>query len=106
MGASVGEGGMGVVSGGAFGIDASAHRGALAAGGLTVAVLAGGLNYGYPRSQSELFPAVAGQGALVSQGPPDQGATRPGFLIRNPIIAALSRGTLVGEAAFRRGALE
>jgi DNA processing protein len=105
MAAMISESGMTVISGGAFGIDASAHRGALAAGGLTVAVLAGGLNYGYPRSHSELFRAVAGQGALVSECPPDQGPTRPGFLIRNRIIAALSRGTVVVEAALRSGAL-
>ncbi len=105
MAAALAENGVGVISGGAFGIDASAHRGALAADGQTVAVLAGGLNYAYPGGHAELFRAAAAQGALVSECPPDQRPTRPGFLIRNRIIAALSRGTVVVEAALRSGAL-
>jgi DNA processing protein len=105
MAAALSEHGVGIVSGGAFGIDAGSHRGALAADGPTVAVLAGGLEFGYPRSHSELFLAIAAQGVLVSECPPDQGPTRPGFLIRNRIIAALSRGTVVVEAALRSGAL-
>jgi DNA processing protein len=91
--------------GGAFGIDASAHRGALAAGGMTVAVLAGGVEFGYPRGHGELFAAIAARGTLVSECPPGSGPTRPGFLIRNRIIAALTRGTVVVEAALRSGAL-
>lgn len=94
-----------MVLGGAFGIDASAHRGALAADGLTVAVLAGGLSYGYPRGNTGLFAAIAAQGVLVSECPPEQAPTRPGFLIRNRIIAALGAGTVVVEAALRSGAL-
>src|SRR5579875_1042624 len=94
-----------VVSGGAYGIDASAHRGALAPGGSTVAVLASGLGFGYPKGHYELFEAIAGSGALVSESPPDRAPTRPGFLIRNRVIAALSRGTVVVEAALRSGAL-
>jgi DNA processing protein len=105
LAAVLAEKGVGVVSGGAFGIDASSHRGALAADGSTVAVLAGGLEFGYPRGHSELFVAIAAQGLLVSECPPDRGPTRPGFLIRNRIIAALSRGTVVVEAALRSGAL-
>jgi len=105
MAATLAERGTATVSGGAFGIDASSHRGALAANGATVAVLAGGLQFGYPRSHSELFLAIAAQGVLVSECPPDRGPTRPGFLIRNRIIAALSRGTVVVEAALRSGAL-
>jgi DNA processing protein len=105
MAAHLAERGITVVSGGAFGIDASAHRGALAASGITVAVLAGGLEFGYPRGHGELFAAVAADGVLVSECPPDRGPTRPGFLIRNRIIAALSRGTVVVEAALRSGAL-
>ena len=105
MAAALSEHGVGVVSGGAFGIDASSHRGALAADGATVAVLAGGLDFGYPRSHSELFLAIGAQGVLVSECPPDRGPTRPGFLIRNRIIAALTRGTVVVEAALRSGAL-
>jgi DNA processing protein len=105
MAASLAERGITVVSGGAYGVDASAHRGALAADGLTVAVLAGGLSYGYPRGHADLFAAVAAQGVVVSECPPDQAPTRPGFLIRNRMIAALTRGTVVVEAALRSGAL-
>ena len=105
MAATLAEHGIGVISGGAFGIDASSHRGALAGGGTTVAVLAGGLEFGYPRGHAELFLAVAAHGLLVSECPPGRGPTRPGFLIRNRIIAALSRGTVVVEAALRSGAL-
>jgi DNA processing protein len=105
LAAALAERGTTVVSGGAFGIDASAHRGALAADGLTVAVLAGGLSYGYPLGHAGLFSAIAAQGTLVSECPPDQAPTRPGFLVRNRLIAALSRGTVVVEAALRSGAL-
>jgi DNA processing protein len=105
MAAALAERGLTVISGGAFGIDASAHHGALAADGLTVALLAGGLSYGYPRGHAGLFAAVTAQGILVSECPPDQAPTRPGFLVRNRLIAALSRGTVVVEAALRSGAL-
>ena len=105
MAATLAERGVAVISGGAYGIDASSHRGALAAEGETVAVLAGGLQFGYPRGHADLFQTIAGQGVLVSECPPDRGPTRPGFLVRNRIIAALSRGTVVVEAALRSGAL-
>jgi DNA processing protein len=105
MAAHLAERGVAVVSGGAYGIDAGAHRGALAVSGVTVAVLAGGLEFGYPRGHGELFATIAAHGALVSECPPDRGPSRPGFLIRNRIIAALSRGTVVVEAALRSGAL-
>jgi DNA processing protein len=105
LAATLAERGCAVVSGGAFGIDAAAHRGALATAGVTVAVLASGLSYGYPRSHAGLFSAIAEHGVLVSEMPPDQRPTRPGFLIRNRVIAALSRGTVVVEAALRSGAL-
>jgi DNA processing protein len=105
LAAAVAERGWSVVSGGAYGIDAAAHRGALATDGLTIAVLASGLRYAYPRGHHELFRAIAEQGVLVSECPPDRAPTRPGFLIRNRIIAALSRGTVVVEAALRSGAL-
>jgi DNA processing protein len=105
MAATLAEHGISVVSGGAFGIDASSHRGALASGGTTVAVLAGGLEFGYPRGHADLFEVIAADGVLVSECPPARGPTRPGFLIRNRIIAALSRGTVVVEAALRSGAL-
>ena len=105
LAATLAERGTAVISGGAYGIDASAHRGALAADGATVAVLAGGLDFGYPRGHGELFATIAANGVLVSECPPDRGPTRPGFLIRNRIIAALTRGTVVVEAALRSGAL-
>jgi DNA processing protein len=105
LAATLAERGLGVISGGAYGIDASAHRGALAADGDTVAVLGGGLSFGYPQGNSALFAAIAEQGVLISECPPDAGPTRPGFLVRNRIIAALSRGVVVVEAALRSGAL-
>ena len=94
-----------VISGGAFGIDACAHRGALAVEGSTVAVLGSGLDVGYPKGNADLFAAIASNGVLVSECPPDRSPTRPGFLVRNRVIAALSRGTLVVEAALRSGAI-
>jgi len=94
-----------VISGGAFGIDACAHRGALAVEGMTAAVLASGLNFGYPKGNADMFAAIAHSGVLVSECPPDRSPTRPGFLVRNRVIAALSRGTLIVEAALRSGAI-
>jgi DNA processing protein len=94
-----------IISGGAYGIDACAHRGALAANGSTVAILASGLTFGYPKGHVELFSAIGQTGVLVSEHPPDHAPNRPGFLVRNRLIAALSRGTVVVEAALRSGAL-
>jgi DNA processing protein len=105
MAAALAERGWVVVSGGAYGVDASAHRGALAADGVTVAVLASGLRYEYPKGHHELFAAIAAQGVVVSEWPPDRAPSKPGFLVRNRVIAALSRGTVVVEAALRSGAL-
>jgi DNA processing protein len=95
-----------VVSGGAYGIDAAAHRGALAAGGVTVAALAFGIDTTYPRGHTALFERIRVEGGvLVSELPPGTTPTRPRFLTRNRVIAALTRGTVVVEAAFRSGAL-
>jgi DNA processing protein len=105
MAAALAERGWCVISGGAYGIDASAHRGALGAEGVTVAVLASGLSYGYPKGHHELFAAIAGQGLMISEWPPDRAPSRPGFLVRNRVIAALSCGTVMVEAALRSGAL-
>ncbi len=105
LAAALAERGWAVVSGGAFGIDGWAHRGALSAEGVTIAVLASGLDDPYPRGHQELFQAIAGHGALVSELPPGRTPTRPGFLVRNRLIAALSRGTVLVEAALRSGAL-
>ena len=94
-----------MVSGGAYGIDGAAHRGALAAGGGTVAVLAGGVDVPYPRGNAALLERIAEEGLLVSEGPPGAAPTRRAFLIRNRLIAAMSCGTVVVEAALRSGAL-
>ncbi|MDG4785592.1 DNA-processing protein DprA [Micromonospora sp. WMMD1102] len=95
-----------VVSGGAFGIDAAAHRGALNAGGLTVAVLACGVDRPYPVGNTALFDRIADVGVLVSEWPPGAEPLRPRFLIRNRVIAAATAGTLVVEAAARSGATQ
>lgn len=94
-----------VISGGAFGIDAAAHRGALAADGATIAVFACGIDVAYPSAHEGLFADIARHGLLVSELPPGTTPTRHRFLIRNRAIAALTRGTVVVEAARRSGAL-
>jgi len=99
------EAGWTIVSGGAFGIDGCAHRAALAVHGTTVAVLACGVDRDYPVGHCELFRSIREQGALVSEWPPGRMPTKPSFLVRNRVIAALSRGTVVVEAARRSGAL-
>jgi DNA processing protein len=95
-----------VVSGGAFGIDAYAHRGALAGGGCTVAVLACGVDRAYPASHASLFERVFETGLLISEWPPGAEPFRHRFLIRNRVIAAITRGTVVVEAGARSGALQ
>lgn len=94
-----------IVSGGAYGVDQAAHRGALAARGRTVVVLAGGVDRPYPASAVRLVEAAAESGAVVSELPPGCTQTRARFLARNRLIAALTRGTVVVEAAVRSGAL-
>ena len=103
--ASVAARGWAVVSGGAFGVDAAAHRGALGADGVTVAVLACGVDTSYPSAHTELFDAVAAQGVIVSEWPPGRTVSRLRFLVRNRVIAALATGTLVVEAGQRSGAV-
>jgi DNA processing protein len=98
------ERGWTVVSGGAFGIDAAAHRATLAAGGLTVAVLACGVDRPYPVGNSAMFERVAETGLLISEWPPGAEPLRHRFLIRNRVIAAATVGTVVVEAAARSGA--
>ena len=92
-----------IVSGGAYGIDAAAHRGAVAVGGPTIAVLANGVDQVYPQGNAQLLARVLERGAIVSELPPGRHPTRQGFLARNRIIAALAGGTLVVEAALRSG---
>ncbi len=94
-----------IVSGGAYGIDACAHRGALMTGGCTAAVLASGLSFAYPKGHDALFAEIRRTGVMISECPPDKAPNRPGFLVRNRVIAALSRGTIVVEAALRSGAI-
>lgn len=93
-----------VVSGGAYGIDAAAHRGALAGDGVTVAFLASGVDEPYPRQNASLLDQVAATGVVVSEYPPGEHPTRPRFLARNRLIAAASAGTVIVEAAHRSGA--
>lgn len=94
-----------VVSGGAYGIDAAAHRGAIAARGRTVAFLAGGVDRLYPAGNTDLLQAVLDDGSLVGEVPPGSVPSRVRFLQRNRLIAAFSRATVVVEAAWRSGAL-
>lgn len=104
LGFDLAERGWTVISGGAFGIDAAAHRGALSAGAPTVAVLAGGIDRSYPAAHAALFERIAKDGLLISEWPPGCAPYRHRFLIRNRLIAALSAGCVVVEASARSGA--
>jgi DNA processing protein len=104
--AGLAERGWTVVSGGAFGIDAAAHRAVLAAEGLTVSVLACGVDRPYPVGNSSLFERIAETGLLISEWPPGSEPLRHRFLIRNRVIAAATVGTVVTEAAARSGAAQ
>ncbi len=100
--------GVTVISGGAYGIDAQAHRAALVSEAFalpTVAVMAGGLDRYYPAGNEELLRTIARQGLLVSELPPGGAPTRHRFLRRNRLIAALAGATVVVEANYRSGAL-
>lgn len=103
--ADLADGGWTVVSGAAFGIDASAHRGALVMQSPTIAVLACGADVDYPRANAALLARIAEDGLVVSEHPPGQIAQRHRFLSRNRVIAALATGTVVVEAAVRSGSL-
>jgi DNA protecting protein DprA len=94
-----------IVSGGAYGIDTHAHKGALIAEGITIAVIASGIDINYPAGNERLFAEIAELGAIVSEVMPGTPAFPSRFLTRNRIIAALSMSTLVVEAAFRSGSL-
>ncbi|HQY98772.1 MAG TPA: DNA-processing protein DprA [Propionicimonas sp.] len=104
LAAELSEAGRAVVSGGAYGVDASAHRGCLAGRTPTVAVLAGGLDQPYPAGHRQLFGRIAERGVLVSELAPGEHPTRVRFLARNRLIAAMTPGTVMVEAAARSGA--
>ncbi|WP_418277307.1 DNA-processing protein DprA [Isoptericola jiangsuensis] len=97
--------GFAVVSGGAYGIDAAAHSGALAAEGVTCAVMAGGVDRFYPQGNDDLLRQVLATGTVLSEVPPGSAPFRQRFLARNRLIAALTGATVVVEAAHRSGAL-
>ncbi|MGV9348521.1 DNA-processing protein DprA [Streptomyces spiralis] len=105
LAAGLAERGWVVVSGGAYGVDGAAHRGALGSGGATVAVLACGVDRPYPRGHTELINRIAEQGLVVGELPPGDHPTPNRFIVRNRVIAALTRGTVVVEAAYRSGSL-
>ena len=94
-----------VVSGGAYGIDTAAHQGALSVGGLSIAVLAGGINRLYPLENQKLFKDITKSGLLISEVMPNVESKPYRFLIRNRLIAALSRSTVVVEAKFISGSI-
>nr|WP_253942432.1 DNA-processing protein DprA [Nocardioides sp. zg-1230] len=97
--------GVPVVSGGALGIDFEAHDATLSADGVTAAVLACGADRVYPAHNRLLLQHLAAEFAVVSEQPPGSAPTRPRFLARNRLIAAMTTGTVVVEAALRSGAL-
>lgn len=99
------QAGVIVVSGLAYGIDAAAHRGALAGGGKTIAVLGSGIGSTYPAKNQELRKSIERQGAVVTEFSPDQEANEKTFPQRNRIISGLSSGVVVVEAGSESGAL-
>jgi DNA processing protein len=105
MAAGLGERGFTIISGAAFGIDAAAHRGALATGAVTVAVLAGGVERPYPSSHAALIARIVEIGAVVSEVAPGSAPTKSRFLQRNRMIATMGLGTVVVEAGLRSGSL-
>lgn len=105
LAADLAGGGIPVVSGGAYGIDGAAHKAALGVGGLTVALLAGGVDRAYPAGHSDLVSRIARHGAVASEVPCGSTPTKWRFLQRNRLIAALTDATVVVEAGWRSGSL-
>ena len=97
--------GQTIISGAAYGIDQAAHRGALIAGGTTIAVLPCGADRAHPAAHAQLLDTIAQRGLVVSEGPPGMAPTRTRFLARSRIVAGLAAGTVVVEGAVRSGAL-
>jgi DNA processing protein len=104
LAAGLADRGWSTVSGAAYGIDSGAHRGSLAAGGVTVAVLACGVDTAYPRGHQGLLDRICQEGVVVAELPLGAHPTRSRFLDRNRLIAALAPGTVIVEAAYRSGA--
>ena len=94
-----------IISGGAYGIDSYAHRATVQANGRSIAVLATGIEVAYPKSNQKLFNEMSAHGALISELMPFQSAMPSRFLVRNRLIAAIAKATLVVEAAFQSGSL-
>ena len=94
-----------ITSGGAYGIDSFAHKGALIAEGSTIAVIASGIDINYPAGNTRLFAEICETGVLLTEVMPGCKALPHRFLTRNRLIAAISKATLVVEAAFRSGSL-
>lgn len=108
FGTILAERGLTVVTGGSFGIDVAAHRGAAGTGGTTVTILPGGTDVPYPAAHADLLGLVAAKalpGALVSEAPPGTLTGRLRFQARNRVIAALAAATVIVEAGTRSGAV-
>jgi DNA processing protein len=103
LGAGLAERSFAVVSGAAYGIDGAAHEGALAVDGVTIAVLAGGVDRPYPAGHASLLRRIGATGLVMSEVPPGSAPTRWRFLSRNRVIATLTQGTVVVEAGLRSG---
>ncbi len=104
LAAGLAEQDVAVVSGGAYGIDGAAHRAALAVEGVTVAVLAGGIDIPYPAGHSGLLHRIGSNGLLVTEYPPGVRPARHRFLTRNRLVAAFAGAAVVVEAGLRSGA--
>jgi DNA processing protein len=105
IGRELGDAGVQVISGMARGIDGAAHRGALEAGGSTVAVLGCGIDVCYPQQHRQLRDEIAARGCVISEEPPGTPPRKPNFPKRNRLIAALCSAVVVVEATPRSGAL-
>ncbi|HEV2087860.1 MAG TPA: DNA-processing protein DprA, partial [Cryptosporangiaceae bacterium] len=104
LGHGLADRGWTVVSGGAYGIDGAAHRGALGAGGVTIAALPSGIDTSYPVGHTALFERIAEAGLLLTEYPPGESPQKHRFLLRNRLIAALGAGVVVVEVGARSGA--